>query len=119
MNQDELKKLDESLAREEEQLIRQLQEFSVESPTVKGNLDVKVPEYGNDMYDNALEETDLERNFALKQELQTKLNSIRQAREKLKQGTYGACANCSSAIPEKRLKAVPYAILCMKCASHR
>jgi RNA polymerase-binding protein DksA len=30
-------------------------------------------------------------------------------------GTYGTCARCGRSIPEERLEAVPYAVLCLDC----
>ncbi len=30
-------------------------------------------------------------------------------------GTYGTCARCGNEIPEERLAAVPYAVLCLSC----
>ena len=34
----------------------------------------------------------------------------------IKEGTYGICKNCGQPIAEKRLEAVPYVTLCIKCA---
>ena len=47
------------------------------------------------------------------------LNEVRQiknALERLRVGTYGACTQCGEEIAERRLQAVPYAALCIKCA---
>jgi RNA polymerase-binding transcription factor DksA len=37
--------------------------------------------------------------------------------EKQNEEEYGKCLNCGGQIPEKRLKAVPWALLCVDCAS--
>ena len=34
----------------------------------------------------------------------------------IKEGTYGVCKRCGNPIAEKRLEAVPYVTLCIKCA---
>ena len=34
----------------------------------------------------------------------------------IKEGTYGVCKRCGKPIAEKRLEAVPYVTLCIKCA---
>ena len=39
---------------------------------------------------------------------------IRDALERIDNGTYGHCAVCGQPIPEARLDAVPYATLCLK-----
>ena len=40
---------------------------------------------------------------------------INWALEKIDAGTYGACEHCSAKIPRKRLKALPFARLCLDC----
>lgn len=44
-----------------------------------------------------------------------KLNAINQALVRIKNGKYGVCAMCGKKIPEDRLRAIPYALLCMPC----
>ena len=119
MTKDELKKLDESLAKRETELVSQLEEIAGKNPAVEGDYKVTIPDYGSGDTENANEVSDLDRNFALEQELDAKLRQIRKAREKLKQGTYGTCETCSSSIQQERLKAMPIAHLCIKCAEQR
>lgn len=45
------------------------------------------------------------------------IQMIRAALDRIDQGTYGHCANCGKDIEEKRLEAVPYAAVCIDCAS--
>ena len=44
-----------------------------------------------------------------------RLEKINNALERIKQGKYGICLKCKQEIPENRLKAIPYAFLCIKC----
>jgi RNA polymerase-binding transcription factor DksA len=44
-----------------------------------------------------------------------KLNAINQALVRIRNGKYGVCAMCGKKIPEDRLRAIPYALLCMPC----
>lgn len=46
-----------------------------------------------------------------------KLNAINQALIRIKNGKYGVCALCGKRIPEDRLRAIPYALLCVQCKS--
>lgn len=46
-----------------------------------------------------------------------RLNAINQALIRLKNNKYGVCAQCGTKIPEDRLRAIPYALLCMRCKS--
>jgi len=41
---------------------------------------------------------------------------VARAVDKLDEGTYGACDVCGIAIPEARLEALPWAVLCMEDA---
>ena len=89
MDKDELQKLYEDLELEEQRLREQLAVIAQQNPAVKGDLEVKVPDYGDEDDDNTLEEVDLERNFAIATELETKLRQIVETKEKIKNGTYG------------------------------
>ncbi|MEA1951048.1 MAG: TraR/DksA family transcriptional regulator [Planctomycetota bacterium] len=45
------------------------------------------------------------------------LGRIEVSLERLEDGTYGQCEECGARIPKTRLNAIPYATLCIKCAS--
>jgi RNA polymerase-binding protein DksA len=45
------------------------------------------------------------------------LERIESALERMEDGTYSECEECGSKIPKKRLDAIPYAAMCIKCAS--
>ena len=45
------------------------------------------------------------------------LDQIEEAFERIEDGVYGVCEKCDAKIPKARLNAIPYTILCMKCAS--
>lgn len=44
------------------------------------------------------------------------IQQIKNALERLRVGTYGTCTHCGAQISEPRLRAVPHAALCIKCA---
>jgi RNA polymerase-binding protein DksA len=46
-----------------------------------------------------------------------RLQQINNALERIYQGKYGRCVACGKEIPEERLMALPYALLCVGCAS--
>ncbi len=46
-----------------------------------------------------------------------KLKQVDTAIEKISEEEYGICAQCESAIPEARLKVVPYTEYCTRCLS--
>jgi RNA polymerase-binding protein DksA len=43
------------------------------------------------------------------------LHEIEEAFERMKDGSFGLCENCKKKIPKERLKAIPYARLCVTC----
>lgn len=45
------------------------------------------------------------------------LVQIEAALERIENGLYGICTECSGKIPKMRLKAIPYTPHCVKCAS--
>jgi RNA polymerase-binding transcription factor DksA len=49
--------------------------------------------------------------------LREHLADVELALHKLEDGTYGACENCNTEIPEARLEAIPAGRLCMNCAT--
>ena len=46
-----------------------------------------------------------------------RLTLINNALLRIQQGKYGLCLQCGKAIPEARLEALPYAFMCIDCAS--
>ena len=45
------------------------------------------------------------------------LGMIEAALERIEDGTFGICVQCGGPIPKTRLNAIPYAPMCVKCAS--
>ncbi|MEI6241679.1 MAG: TraR/DksA C4-type zinc finger protein [Planctomycetia bacterium] len=44
------------------------------------------------------------------------LEMVEQALERIRTKTYGSCEECGSVIAKKRLEAIPFAALCIRCA---
>ena len=71
--------------------------------------------YSFHMADMATDNFDREFSLDLASAEQVMLNRIDEALQKITEGSYGVCENCEKPISLKRLKAVPYAKLCLKC----
>ena len=52
-------------------------------------------------------------------ELSAMLADVERALVKLEDGTYGICDRCGRLIPEARLEARPWSVLCVDCAALR
>ena len=55
-------------------------------------------------------------NLALRQSLEAKAKSIRDALRKMQEGSYGICEVCGQKIDDERLAVLPHTTLCIKCA---
>jgi len=73
------------------------------------------PGYSTHIADDATEVFENAKNQALRQNLQRLLGQVNDALAKFDQGTYGLCEVCGDTIDRARLKALPYATLCLKC----
>jgi DnaK suppressor protein len=60
---------------------------------------------------------DRERDLALSAQARAAVDEIDHALAKIANGTYGVCENCGQPIPKARLKALPFARLCIACKS--
>ena len=58
-----------------------------------------------------------ERDLALSAQARASVDEIDRALAKMDAGTYGICERCGNPIPKARLKALPYAALCVACKS--
>lgn len=47
------------------------------------------------------------------------LAQIETSLERIEEETYGQCEECGARIPKNRLKAIPYAVLCIRCAEQQ
>lgn len=54
-----------------------------------------------------------------KRQLEFQLACVRNALDRVKQGTYGACLECGGAIAPARLEAAPEAPFCVACQERR
>jgi DnaK suppressor protein len=47
------------------------------------------------------------------------LQMIENCLERIEEGTYGQCEECGMKIPKTRLNAIPYSVLCVRCAEQQ
>ena len=99
------------LEEERENLIAQLERIVV---TEQDN-----PGYSTHIADDATEVLENTKNHALRQNLQRLLGQVNDALAKFDKGTYGICEDCGGKIDRARLKALPYAVLCIQCQQQR
>lgn len=70
---------------------------------------------GGDEIDRAAGNYQREVLFHLGDHEHKRLELIEDTLRKIEEGTFGTCENCGKKISNDRLKALPYARMCMKC----
>ncbi len=70
--------------------------------------------YRTHMADTATETFERERDLSLEANVRDMLERVNMALEKIDRGTYGVCVVCGRQIGVERLKALPYADMCIE-----
>ena len=68
-----------------------------------------------DLADIASDDTDRKMIEAIGSQELKRLRMIDSALTRIPQGKYGHCIKCSKRIPQDRLNAIPYALMCIEC----
>jgi DnaK suppressor protein len=71
--------------------------------------------YGNHQADDATDAFEQAKELSLLQNSERVLAQVEAALARFGQGVYGLCEQCGQQIDPARLKALPYASLCMSC----
>ncbi len=108
----EKRKRYEALVQLRDQLVESVQMLSGDSLGAEHNAGEDMADVGSD---NFLREIGL----TVASEEGKKIFLIQDALKALENGNYGKCIDCSVEIEPGRLKAIPYAKLCVKCKSIR
>jgi DnaK suppressor protein len=100
----EFKRLRETLAAKEVELVRGLQKREgIEVENAADTIDTQ-----QKAVDTELRIVNLERDSTL-------LRSVRAALRRMEEGSYGTCAACAEPISTRRLSAVPWTPYCLRC----
>ncbi|MBN2551980.1 MAG: TraR/DksA family transcriptional regulator [Spirochaetales bacterium] len=105
------KEMRQKLLELKEQILRQLVSESDEFQELVDDMEPK------DLADIAAEDIDRRILEVLGSQEIRRLQLIDAALGRMENGHYGICMSCGKKIPEERLKAIPYAILCIECKS--
>ena len=75
--------------------------------------------FGKRIGDGTTEAVDRLAKVGAAEQLAAMRADVVRALEKLDAGTYGLCDRCGEPIPDERLEARPWSVLCVRCASLR
>jgi DnaK suppressor protein len=76
------------------------------------SMPISLAELGSDNFDQEL-------TLSLLGSDKNALDQIDAAIERIEDGSYGKCETCGVKIPKTRMEAIPYAALCVRCASQQ
>jgi DnaK suppressor protein len=109
----ELDELRSQLEQEQEALRKQASELAEGSfGTPQSELSGEMA-FDEEFADAATATFERERDLSLSRNIQDLLDKIGRALQKMDGGTYGLCDRCGNAIEKARIKALPYAVLCI------
>lgn len=99
-----------------EHLENELSSFATRDPNVKGDWDTKFPRTPQGNLEEAADDVEeYSTRLHLEFSLENQLKAVDTALDKIEQGTYGTCEQCSKLIAQDRLAASPEARLCSEC----
>jgi RNA polymerase-binding transcription factor DksA len=75
--------------------------------------------FGKRIGDGTTEAIDRMTKVGTAEQLAVMRTDVVRALEKIEEGTYGLCDRCGASIPDERLEARPWSVLCVTCASKR
>jgi RNA polymerase-binding protein DksA len=106
-----LDKMEKSLTKLKKEIIDNLVVSNNDFKDIVEGMDPK------DLADIASDDIDRKMIEAIGSKELQRLKQIDSALTRIKQGKYGRCVKCGLAIPQDRLEAIPYALMCIQCKS--
>jgi len=112
----EMKKFGALLLAERARLLVELEEIeSRTARTTDAERATELSSYEDHPADLASETFEREKDLAIAESVESLLNQVNTALEKVERGTYGVCDACGRPIKRARLQALPFATLCLDC----
>jgi DnaK suppressor protein len=116
MNKRDAAKYEKLLLEKRKQLIEEfglLKKAGMDNTIKDGTGDIS--SYSYHMADQGTDAMEREKTFYFASKSGRLLYHIDEALRRVRNGTYGKCAECGQEINRERLKAVPHARMCIKC----
>lgn len=111
MEKEFYEKMKKSLIDLKEEIVSQLMANNADFREIVEGMESK------DVIDVAADDIDRKMLEAVGSKDVNRLKLIDSALTRIEQGKYGLCMKCGKKIPQERLEAIPYALLCIECKS--
>jgi len=118
MNKKLIEELKVKLEKEKADIEKELEKFAKKDDKIKGDWNTVFPRFnGGESGSAALEKAadeveEYSTLLSIEHSLETKLQNINLALDRIKKGKYGICEKCKKEISEERLRAFPEATTC-------
>ncbi|MDR3170588.1 MAG: TraR/DksA family transcriptional regulator [Treponema sp.] len=109
MEQDFIEQMNKSLLDLKMEIISKLIVSNEDFKKIVEGMDPK------DLVDTAADDIDRKMIEAIGSQELKRLKLIESALTRIQQGKYGLCMKCGKRIPQARLEAIPYALMCINC----
>ena len=106
---DFITRIEKSLTEEKREIVSKLITSSEDFKEIMEDMDPK------DLADVASDDIDRKMIEAIGSQELKRLKMIDSALTRIQQGKYGLCIKCGKKIPQTRLEALPYALMCIEC----
>lgn len=107
----------ELLLAERATYVEQAEDLKAEAESLVQEMEPGDVQFDEESGEGGTVTVDRERDLALSAQALAAVEEIDRALAKIGDGTYGVCERCGAAIPKARLRALPYASLCIACKS--
>ncbi|HEX7277598.1 MAG TPA: TraR/DksA C4-type zinc finger protein [Acidimicrobiales bacterium] len=107
----------ELLLSERETYVRQADVLKAEAQALAEDMEPGDIQFDEESGEGGTMAVERERDLTLSAQARAAVDEIDRALRKIDIGTYGICEKCETPIPKARLKALPYAALCVGCKS--
>ena len=97
--------------------VRQAESLREEAEQLAADMEPGDIQFDEESGEGGTMNVERERDLALSAQARAAVDEIDRALAKLKTGSYGVCERCGEPIKRARLKALPYAALCIECKS--
>jgi DnaK suppressor protein len=107
----------ELLRAEREDYLQKAEELKAEADSLARETEPGDIQFDEEGGEGGTASIDREVDLVLSAQARAAVEEIDRALHKIEIGTYGICESCNQPIPKARLKALPYAALCVQCKS--
>ena len=117
MTKKEAVKYKKLLLEKREEILKKIKDIAKESSKSLKEASGDLSGYSYHIADMASDSYDREFSLNIASAEQEIVYEIDEALKRIGEGKYGKCVECNKKIPTRRLKALPYAKLCIQCQS--